>query len=144
MRSQLRTFKITSNIRKPKPNKEKCKSISKAPKPSAIQDNSKTEQTPDSKCTQLLNNIKQYEYEYIKEFEKKITAEENGEDFDHSALERIGAELDCVHRCRHILKTVKNSTDRPPDTKTAHFLPAVKTVDFENGIVTGINLKQHV
>ena len=33
-------------------------------------------------------------------------------------------------RCRHILKTVKNSTDRPPvHTKTAHFLPA----DFENG-----------
>ena len=33
-------------------------------------------------------------------------------------------------RCQHILKTVKNSTDRPPvQTKTAHFLPA----DFENG-----------
>ena len=33
-------------------------------------------------------------------------------------------------RCRHILKTVKNSTDRPPvHTKTAHFFPA----DFENG-----------
>ena len=33
-------------------------------------------------------------------------------------------------RCRHILKTVKNSTDRPPvHTETAHFLPA----DFENG-----------
>ena len=33
-------------------------------------------------------------------------------------------------RCRHILKTVKNVTDRPPvHTKTAHFLPA----DFENG-----------
>ena len=32
-------------------------------------------------------------------------------------------------RCRHILKTVKNVTDRPPvHTKTAHFLPA----DFEN------------
>ena len=33
-------------------------------------------------------------------------------------------------RCRHILKTVKNLTDRPSvHTKTAHFLPA----DFENG-----------
>ena len=33
-------------------------------------------------------------------------------------------------RCRQILKTVKNVTDRPPvHTKTAHFLPA----DFENG-----------
>ena len=33
-------------------------------------------------------------------------------------------------RCRHILKTVKNSTDRPPvHTEMAHFLPA----DFENG-----------
>ena len=33
-------------------------------------------------------------------------------------------------RYRHILKTVKNVTDRPPvHTKTAHFLPA----DFENG-----------
>ena len=54
-----RAFKTTSNIRKPKPNKEKCKSISRAPKPLAIQNDSKTEQTPDSKCTQLLNNIKQ-------------------------------------------------------------------------------------
>ena len=33
-------------------------------------------------------------------------------------------------RCRHILKTVKNVTDRPPaHTKTVDFLPA----DFENG-----------
>ena len=33
-------------------------------------------------------------------------------------------------RCRQILNTVKNVTDRPPvHTKTAHFLPA----DFENG-----------
>ena len=33
-------------------------------------------------------------------------------------------------RCRQILKTVNNVTDRPPvHTKTAHFLPA----DFENG-----------
>ena len=33
-------------------------------------------------------------------------------------------------RCLHILKTVKNVTDRPPvHTKTAQFLPA----DFENG-----------
>ena len=33
-------------------------------------------------------------------------------------------------RCRQILKTVKNVTDRPPvHTKTAHILPA----DFENG-----------
>ena len=111
MRSQLRTFKITSNIRKPKPNKEKCKSISRAPKPSAIQDNSKTEQTPDSKCTQLLNNIKQYEYEYIKEFEKKITAEESGEDFDHSALERIGAELDALE----ITLKASQKTAKPQD-----------------------------
>ena len=111
MRSQLRTFKITSSIRKPKPNKEKCKSISRAPKPSAIQDNSKTEQTPDSKCTQLLNNIKQYEHEYIKEFEKKITAEESGEDFDHSALERIGAELDALE----IALKASQKTAKPQD-----------------------------
>ena len=33
-------------------------------------------------------------------------------------------------RCRHILKMVKNSTDRPPvHTKMALFMPA----DFENG-----------
>ena len=33
-------------------------------------------------------------------------------------------------RCRHILKMVKNSTDRPPfHMKTTNFLPA----DFENG-----------
>ena len=32
-------------------------------------------------------------------------------------------------RCRHILKTVKNMTDRPPvHTKTAHYWPA----NFEN------------
>ena len=32
--------------------------------------------------------------------------------------------------CRHILKTVRNVTDRPPvHTKAAHLLPA----DFENG-----------
>ena len=35
-----------------------------------------------------------------------------------------------LNQNRHILKTVKNSTDRPPvHTITAHFLPA----DFENG-----------
>ena len=41
-------------------------------------------------------------------------------------------------RCRHILKTVKNVTDRPPvHTKTAHFCRQVlKTVDFENGIMS--------
>ena len=96
IRSQLRTFKTKSNHSKSKLNKEKCKSISRPPKPSAIQDNSETEQTRDSKCTQLLTNIKQCEYEYIKEFEKKIAAEENGEDFDHSALERIGTELESL------------------------------------------------
>ena len=38
--------------------------------------------------------------------------------------------LTAFARCRNILKTVKNVTDRPPvHTKTAHFLPA----DFENG-----------
>ena len=43
-------------------------------------------------------------------------------------------------RCRHILKTVKNSTDRPPvHTKTAHFLPA----DFENGAPIGTFWKRH-
>ena len=48
-------------------------------------------------------------------------------------------------RCRHILKTVKNVTDRPPvHTKTAHFCRQIsKTVDFENGTLTGLNLKQH-
>ena len=48
-------------------------------------------------------------------------------------------------RCRQILKTVKNVTDRPPvHTKTAHFCRQIsKTVDFENGTLTGINLKQH-
>ena len=41
-------------------------------------------------------------------------------------------------QCRHILKTVKNSTDRPPvHTKTAHFCRQIlKTVDFENGTLT--------
>ena len=47
--------------------------------------------------------------------------------FDNRALFNIKT---AFTRCRHILKTVKNSTDRPPvHTKTAHFLPA----DFENG-----------
>ena len=48
-------------------------------------------------------------------------------------------------RCRHILKTVKNSTDRPPvHTKTAHFLPAdFETVDFENGALIGTFWKRH-
>ena len=96
MRSQLRTFKRTSNHRKPKQNEEKCKNVSRAPNPSAIADNFKTEQKPGSKCTQSLNNIKQREYEYIKEFEKKINAEENDEHFDNSALEKIGAELDAL------------------------------------------------
>ena len=42
-------------------------------------------------------------------------------------------------RCRHILKTVKNSTDKPPvHTKTAHFCRQIlKTVDFENGALNG-------
>ena len=44
-------------------------------------------------------------------------------------------------RCRHILKTVKNSTDRPPvHTKTAHFLPA----DFENGRFSKRNSNRHI
>ena len=42
-------------------------------------------------------------------------------------------------RCRHILKTVKNVTDRPPvHTKAAHFCGQIlKTVDFENGTLSG-------
>ena len=46
------------------------------------------------------------------------------------SLHNQGAIKTAFTRCRHILKTVKNSTDRPPvHTKTAHYLPA----DFENG-----------
>ena len=37
-------------------------------------------------------------------------------------------------RCRHILKTVKNVPFSPAD---------FETVDFENGTLTSINLKQH-
>ena len=43
-------------------------------------------------------------------------------------------------RCRHILKTVKNVTDRPSiQAKTAHFFgrQILKTVDFENGNLNG-------
>ena len=48
-------------------------------------------------------------------------------------------------RYRHILKTVKNVTDRPPvHTKTAHFCRQIsKTVDFENGTLTGTFWKRH-
>ena len=48
-------------------------------------------------------------------------------------------------RCRHILKTVKNMTDRPPvHTKTAHFCRQIyKTVDFEIGTLTGTFWKRH-
>ena len=43
---------------------------------------------------------------------------------------KIFSSKTALTRCRQILKTVKNVTDRPPvHTKTAHFLPA----DFENG-----------
>ena len=43
-------------------------------------------------------------------------------------------------RCRHILKTVKNVTDRPPvHTKMAHFMQA----DFEDGNQTGTVWKLH-
>ena len=45
-------------------------------------------------------------------------------------LFQIAVSKTAFTRCRHILKTVKNVTDRPPvHTKTAHFLSA----DFENG-----------
>ena len=42
-------------------------------------------------------------------------------------------------RCRQILKTVKNVTDRPSvHTKTAHFCRQIlKAIDFENGTLTG-------
>ena len=48
-------------------------------------------------------------------------------------------------RCRHILKAVKNSTDRPSvHTKTAHFCRQIlKTVDFEDGTLTGKFRKRH-
>ena len=62
---------------------------------------------------------------------------ENGRKFDSkNSLQDFDAKEKYLHfkiaftRCRHILKTVKNSTDRPPvHMKTAHFLPA----DFESG-----------
>ena len=112
MRSQLRTFKRTNNDRKPKNNEEEYKSIRTAPKPSAVAENFKTEEIPCSKCTQLLNDIKQREYEYIKEFEKKINAEENGENFDSSALEKIGAELDALEiALKESQKTSKSQDD---------------------------------
>ena len=48
-------------------------------------------------------------------------------------------------RCRHILKTARNVTDRPPvHTKTAHFLPAdFENGRFENGTLTGTFWKRH-
>ena len=47
-----------------------------------------------------------------------------------SLIFMIGFTKTAFTRCRQILKTVKNVTDRTPvHTKTAHFLPA----DFENG-----------
>ena len=48
-------------------------------------------------------------------------------------------------RCRQILKTVTNSTDRPPvHTKTAHFCRQIlKTVDFENRSLTSTFWKWH-
>ena len=43
-------------------------------------------------------------------------------------------------RCRHILKTVKNVTDRPPVHTKAHFCRQIsKTVDSENG-----SLNRHI
>ena len=49
--------------------------------------------------------------------------------------------LDCVTRCRCILKTVKNVMDRPPvHTKTAHCLLA----DFENGRFSKWNSNWHI
>ena len=91
---------------------EECKSIRTAPKPSAVAENFKTEEIPGPKSTQLLNDIKQREYEYIKEFEKKISAEENGEDFDNSPLEKIGAELDALEiALKESQKTAKSQDD---------------------------------
>ena len=48
-------------------------------------------------------------------------------------------------RCQHILKTVKNVTDRPPvHTKTALFCRQIlKTVDFKNETITSTLWKQH-
>ena len=37
---------------------------------------------------------RELEQDYIKEFEKKIYAEEGGKDFDESTLENIGREID--------------------------------------------------
>ena len=53
--------------------------------------------------------------------------------------------LDCVHMMLRYFENGENVTDRPPvHTKTAQFCQQrLKTVDFENGTVTGSFRKRY-
>ena len=60
---------------------------------------------------------------YIKEFEKKMLAEEGGENFDKSTLEKIGREIDNLKAVLgNVSKDEENITGKEtnPDTKNSN------------------------
>ena len=87
IRSKMYTLKTHANPAATQPKRKKCK-LAKT----------KSKQMVNTGCEVFIASIKiqhrELEQDYIKEFEKKIYAEEGGKDFDESTLEKTGGEID--------------------------------------------------
>ena len=98
MKSKMRTFKIPPDLVIEKLDKENRMVTETASKKIAVTEHPCKEKKYDICPNDTTSNIRELESKYIQEFEKMMHAEENGEFFDKSALERIGAEIDRLEK----------------------------------------------
>ena len=87
MRSKMYTLKTNANPFAT-PSKRRKHKLAKT----------ESKQMGNTDCEVLIDSMKiqlrELEHDYIKEFEKKMHAEEGGKDFDESTLKKIGREID--------------------------------------------------
>ena len=108
MKSKMRTFKIPPDSVMEKLDQEN-RDVKKTASKKKVTTKHHLKEKKYKVCPDnTISNIRELESEYIKEFEKMMHAEENGEFFDKSALEKIGADIDKLEK---VLGTTTNNYD---------------------------------
>ena len=108
MKSKMRTFKIPPDSVMEKLDQENRDVKKTASKKKVTTKHHLKEKKYEICPDNTISNIRELESEYIKEFEKMMHAEENGEFFYKSALEKIGADIDKLEK---VLGTTTNNYD---------------------------------
>ena len=108
MKSKMRTFKIPPDSVMEKLDQENRDAKKTASKKKVTTKHHLKEKKYEVCPDNTMSNIRELESEYIKEFEKMMHAEDNGEFFDKSALEKIGADIEKLEK---VLGTTTNNYD---------------------------------